>query len=661
VARSQNVGGENPEFILREFMGVNLLDGREAINDNEFYWAENIIPVAPAQAYPVALANLSVNILAETNIPSYTMSFAANGQNYVFVVFEATGNGYIASIPIGSPVLIITGLTSGQTYATPYNNQGILIIDPTGYWDYGVTAPNTLTPQNNTAAFATLTGVAQAVLGGTQLKQIVTATGTGATFQAVYQVINVQLQNAGTGYAVGDTIYLTDGNPTVPATIVVASISGGGSTGPITGITLSAGGQYPGPPTSTLVVTGPTGTVITTTGAGTGATFADHIQAVSMQILTRGSGYTGTTTVVDETATKTIDTWNITSSGVIGGQSIATYQGRVWISFNRTVYFTDINSYNSFGGAGGSFFISDSYLIGNITVLYAANNYLYIFGQSSIDALSNVTITLGVTSFSRINVTGTVGTNFPASVTAYFRAILFYHSSGIYLLAGATPEKISEKISQIIALPNTGQPYGFTVQVQGEICAGMQISFVDNFTQTSVQRPLCMLYFRGRWWFSSYTNPSPTFVTTAITSIPINGVATAFGWRADVSGAGAQLYELFASGTLSSWLVKTKFWDGGSPTREKQSINAGVAGLWPNGGVSGGGLTVNVDTEFGTSAANITSPAPNVGYNFEVTIGNEGGSQYLGLTVAGASAGAPAMTRLDMLALRGKTERDMLQ
>ena len=661
MARSQNVGGENPEFILREFMGVNLLDGREAINDNEFYWAENIIPVAPAQAYPVALANLSVNILAETNIPSYTMSFAANGQNYVFVVFEATGNGYIASIPIGSPVLIITGLTSGQTYATPYNNQGILIIDPTGYWDYGVTAPNTLTPQNNTAAFATLTGVAQAVLGGTQLKQIVTATGTGATFQAVYQVINVQLQNAGTGYAVGDTIYLTDGNPTVPATIVVASISGGGSTGPITGITLSAGGQYPGPPTSTLVVTGPTGTVITTTGAGTGATFADHIQAVSMQILTRGSGYTGTTTVADETATKTIDTWNITSSGVIGGQSIATYQGRVWISFNRTVYFTDINSYNSFGGAGGSFFISDSYLIGNITVLYAANNYLYIFGQSSIDALSNVTITLGVTSFSRINVTGTVGTNFPASVTAYFRAILFYHSSGIYLLAGATPEKISEKISQIIALPNTGQPYGFTVQVQGEICAGMQISFVDNFTQATLQRPLCVLYFRGRWWFSSYMNPSPTFVTTAITSIPINGVATAFGWRANVSGAGAQLYELFASGTLSSWLLKTKFWDGGSPTREKQSINAGVAGLWPNGGVSGAGLTVNVDTEFGTSAANITSPAPNVGYNFEVTIGNEGGSQYLGLTVAGASAGAPAMTRLDMLALRGKTERDMLQ
>jgi hypothetical protein len=189
----------------------------------------------------------------------------------------------------------------------------------------------------------------------------------------------------------------------------------------------------------------------------------------------------------------------------------------------------------------------------------------------------------------------------------------------------------------------------------------MQISFVDNFTQATLQRPLCVLYFRGRWWFSSYMNPSPTFVTTAITSIPINGVATAFGWRANVSGAGAQLYELFASGTLSSWLLKTKFWDGGSPTREKQSINAGVAGLWPNGGVSGAGLTVNVDTEFGTSAANITSPAPNVGYNFEVTIGNEGGSQYLGLTVAGASAGAPAMTRLDMLALRGKTERDMLQ
>jgi hypothetical protein len=662
MARSANVGGENPEFILREFMGMNLLEGREAINDNEFYWAENIIPVAPAAAYPVPAARLFGSISTEVNTPSYTMSFSTSAGNFVFVVFVSSGNGYIFPLFSSPPTLIITGLTSGNTYATPYNNQGILIIDPSGYFDYGITTPNTLTPQNNTAAFATLTGIAQAVLGGTQLKQIVTATGTGATFQAVYQVINVQLQNAGIGYAVGDTIYLSDGTPTVPATIVVASISGGGSTGPITGITLSSGGSYPGPPTSTLVATGPTGTVITTTGAGTGATFADHIQAVSMKILTIGTGYTGTTTVADETSTKTIDTWNITSSGVIGGQSIATYQGRVWIGFNRTVFFTDIDSYNSFGGTGGSFFISDSYLVGNITVLYAANNYLYIFGQSSIDALSNVTISNGVTSFSRINVTGSVGTTETASVTAYYRAILFWHSSGVYLLAGATPERISDKISQIVTSHTGGGVYGFSVQIQGEICAAMQLNITDTFTPANMTRPLIVLYFRSKWWVSSYTNINPTLPTTAITALPVNGVFTAYGWRTE---AHPTLYQIFGSGVLSSWLIKTKFWDGGTPTHEKQAINAAIGGIWPAAGAAASGITINVDTEISTAVANpIPAPAAGTtGYHFEAVIGNEGGTQYLGLSIQGAAGGVGggSLTRLDMLALRGKVERDKLQ
>ena len=662
MARGSNVGGENPEFVLREFMGVNLLEGREAINDNEFFWAENIIPVAAAQAYPVPGATqLGVHIPTETNIPSYTMSFATSAGNFVFVVFEATGNGYIVTVPTGGATSapIITGLTSGKTYATPYNNQGILIIDPTGYWDYGITTPNTLTPQNNTAAFATLVGLAGVVAGNTQLAQVVTGTGTGATFQAVYQVINATIATAGTGYAVGDSVYLTDNNPTTPAQIIVASVGGAGN---VTGITLATGGSYPGS-TGPLTPVGPSGSVSTTTGSGSGFTVTDHIQATALNILTIGRGYTGTTTVVDQTSTAVpVDTWDVTSSGVIGGQSVATYQGRVWISSNRTVFFTDIDSYNSFGGTGGSFFISDSYLVGNITVLYAANNYLYIFGQSSIDALSNVTVSNGVTSFSRINVTGTVGTSFPASVTAYYRAILFYHSSGVYLLAGATPEKISEKISQLIALPNTGQAFGFTVQVQGEICAGMQVSFVDNFTQVNVQRPILLLYFRGKWWFATYPNPTPGLITTAITSIPINGVSIAFGWRANVPSEGAQLYELFSLGSLSAWLVKTKFWDGGSPTREKQSINAAVGGQWPSGALAGGNITVNVDTELGTSVANAISGPPVDGYNFQVTIGNEGGSQYLGLTVAGAAGvGASPLTLLEMLALRGKTERDMMQ
>jgi hypothetical protein len=659
VARSANVGGENPEFVLREFMGMNVLEGREAINDNEFYWCENLIPVAPAAVYTTPTAVGLHTITVELGQPSYTMSFAVGSSNLVFVVF-GSGNGYIYNVasPFAPSTPIITGLTSGFTYATPYNNQGILIIDPTGYWDYNITTPNVLTPQNNTAAFATLVGLAGVVAGNTQLKQVVTGTGTGATFQAVYQVINATITAAGTGYAVGDSVYLTDNSPTAPAQIIVASVGGGGN---VTGITLATGGSYPGPTSSALVSVGPSGVVSTTTGSGTGFQVSDHVQATALNILTIGTGYTGTTTVVDETTVPVVvDTWNVTSSGVIGGQSIAVYQGRVWIGSNRTVFFTDIDSYNSFGGTGGSFFISDAYLVGNITVLYAANNYLYIFGQTSIDALSNVTVSAGVTSFSRINVTGSVGTSAPPSVTAYYRAILFFHASGIYLLAGATPEKISDKISQIItAVAGAGSVYGFTVQVQGEICAAMQMNITDTFTLAGVVRPLMVLYFRSKWWVASFVNPNPSFPVTAITALPINGVFTAFAWR--TLSTGNLLYQVFGSGTANSWLIKTKFWDGGSPTREKQAINAAIGGVF-NVGFASGQIAINIDTELGTSVAQPISIPAASGYEFEVTLGNEGGSQYLGITVAGTTIGnVVPMSKVNMLALRGKTERDMMQ
>jgi hypothetical protein len=669
--KTANAGGAFPEIVFREFQGMNLIAEREAINDNEFYWCENAIPVAAAALYPQDAPFATTLYLPETSVPSYVMAFNVNGQNYQFVVFEQSGNGYVvllATVPTFSKIFTGT-LTSGQTYATQYNNLGLLIIDPDGYWDWNITTANTVTPQNNTAALVSLVNSVN-VAGGIALKQIVTATGTGATFQTIYQVVSATLitGGGGFGYAVGDSITLTDGNPTTPAQIIVASISGGGTTGPVTGITLADGGSYPGPTSATLIATGPSGTVTSTTGTGSGASFTTHIQATTTNVLTRGAGYTGTGTLDNETVIGTvIDSWTITSSGVIGGTGIATYQGRVWLSSNRTVYFTDIDSYNSFGGVGGSFTINDAYLHDGITVLYAANNYLYIFGDTSIDALSNVTVNLGVTSFSRINVTTTVGTTQPTSVFGYYRALVFFNSSGVYLLAGATPERISEKITPIITgfAPGANQNvFGFSVQVQGEICAAMQLAITDNWTQGGTIRPLVILYFRNRWWVSSFIlDANPAFPTTAVTSVPVSqGVITAYGWR--VQSAGVRMYTLFpppsfpglAGSGLSTWLVKSKLWDGGAPVVEKQSLNVALGATYNASAAQD--VTVSVDTEYATDSA-VASPWPaqNPGYDFEVSAANLGGSQYLGMTVTGTTA----IGKIRMLALRGTADRPIMQ
>jgi hypothetical protein len=664
AAKSANAGGQNPEFILREFEGMNNIAAREGIGDNEFYWCENAIPVAPGSLYPVPTVSSQTSVNEATS-PTYTTTFTQSGVNYQFVVFAASGNGYIVLLSGAfSWQKIITGLTSGQTYATPYNNQGLLIVDPAGYWDWNVTTAGTLTPQNNSLTNATLV-TANTFAGGSTVYATLTGAGTptGGSVQAVYEVSTVTLVTAGTGYAVGDTITLTDGSPTTDASIVVASISGSAATGPITGITLSTGGDYPGPiatgATAVSSATGPTGTVIATTGVGTGATFSTRIKAISATVVTRGSNYIGTTYTLTDTGaagTPLYDTFSVASSDVIGGTSIATYAGRVWIGLGRTVYFTDIDTYDSFGGVGGSFSISDAYLHANITVLYSANNYLYIFGDTSIDALSNVTVSSGVTSFSRINVTASVGCSAPASVFPYYRAIIFYNVAGIYLLAGATPEKISEKISGIIQNTFGGsQIYGASVLIRGELCAVLQFLFTDTFTSTGTIRPLFVMFFRGRWWVFSFPYTTGAgLLTTAMASISVGGVYTLYALR--TNGTNTTLYTMFGSATLSSWLLKTKLWDGGSPTHEKQSINAAIGGVWAGAGTTG--VTVNVDTELSSNAAKAISIPP-AGYQFEVTLANNAapqGAQYLGLTVAGSTD----MTQINMLALRGKADRNIL-
>jgi hypothetical protein len=677
AAPRQQSGGDNPEFIVRDFQGMNTLASREAIEDNEFWWLENVQPIAAAKMPVLGLPAGPVQQIGgpdfEVGNPSYTMTYNQGGTDYVFAVWSNSGNAYVAPVSgsFASYNRIFTGtLTSGQTQATPWNNQGLLIVDPTGYWDWNVTAANTLTPQVNSAASLTVVGMAGMVAGGTSLKQTLSVHGTGGSFQTVYAVVLASVNAAGSGYAVGETVTLTDNNPTEPASIVITSVNGSGG---VTGITLSTGGSYPGPTSSTAVATGPSGTTVTGTG-GTGLTFTVTIQATACNILTQGYNYATGDTVSDYNGSTLLDQFSLAPSGVIGGTSIATYAGRVWIGYKRTVSFTDVDSYSSFGGVGGSFPINDSYLHKYITAIFNANNYLYIFGDTSIDVLSNVTVSSGNTSFSRVNLTGSVGTSQPNSVFQYLRGLAFQHATGFYLLSGATPEKMSEKISAIVAAIVPGTPiYGLAVAVNAELCAAFMVTITDTFTVSApgIQRTLLVLYFRNRWFVASFGG----YNLSGFISVPVLGVQTAYFW------ANSKLYEAFA-GSPSAWIVKTRLWDAGSALREKQAINAAIACNFEGQATSG--VQIYIDTEQGSELANggdlgfpqltwvnasgtpftwingagqaFSWEATPVGYYLAQTVVQEGGSQYLGMTVTGQSD----VSNINLLALRGKQDRDML-
>lgn len=293
--------------------------------------------------------------------------------------------------------------------------------------------------------------------------------------------------------------------------------------------------------------------------------------------------------------------WSVTSVGVMTlittatvGTAISTYAGRVWIANQRTVSFTDVASYTSFGGAGGSFTISDSTLHNIITQLFSANNFLYIFGDDSIDVLGNVTVSGGATSFTRNNITASVGTNLPFSVFPYFRSMMFANPSGFYGLFGASPQKISSDLDKLV------QAIDFTLPVSGAqgfinniLCAAFLFTFNDTFTPAASRRPGIAVMFDQKWWIASQGSD-----LKYLTFIPVSGAETMYAWDTN------KLYKLFSdsTGDISS-RVQTKLWDGGEPIYDKQILRGAVGITY--GGQGGQVITATTDNEYGSQALNV--------------------------------------------------------
>lgn len=695
--------GPIPEWIMRDFTaGMHVNPQRDAIAEQDLWWCENLQPLASGNLVPVFTPgnNLTPPLPpggGEGGRPYYVTQVSVSGSQKVFVAYPS-GSAYLFDPFTGTATKIMTNLlytAVPQTYVVNWTgngpaNTGFLIIDPNGYWDYNLTAANTLTSLSGGISSGTNT-TKNTVAGGTPLKQVSTGTGTGTVLQAHYQVISASINAAGTGYNLGDILSLTDNNPVTAAQITVTQLGAGNS---IAAIQLTIAGDYPGPTSGALVNTGPSGNTVTG-GGGTGATFHITIQAFKLVVVSAGSGWTGSPpTMTDETGTPTvIDKWNLTI-GVTSGTSIATYAGRVWIGNGNTLSYTDINSYNSFANAGGISTFSDQYLQQGITCLYAANNYLYMFGVVSVDVISNVQVSTqtGLTTFSRVNVLLGVGVNYPAVMTVigFQRGIAFLDISGLYLLAGATPERLSERIQGCIRVADlTGsggaglRPSCGLATVNDELCLMLQVSLVpDCFSQGPLlnNRVVIFMYQRHRWWvhttyFGNQNNVGP------ITGSPVFQNYGSFG----LVPTGISTWQLqrlltppgVSSSPIGPWQLRTKLWDGAAAFREKQGLNAAIQCVWVSPGpLQATGVTFTVDSELKTSASITVPPVPtlfvgnqqstgtnNGNYALQVVKGFGGatqawGSQYIGLTFIGDGT---QVNVIEGLALRGKQENNKLE
>jgi hypothetical protein len=296
---------------------------------------------------------------------------------------------------------------------------------------------------------------------------------------------------------------------------------------------------------------------------GEAVTLANTI--VEILVTEPGTGYTAapTITITDAGGSNANVTCTLFSQS---GTGLATFSGRAWISEQRTVYYSAADTYNDFINVSSGFLtLTDSTLRTDISTIIAANNFLYVFGEDSINVFSDVRVNsvTGETLFTNTNVSASIGSGFKYAIFPYFRSMLFLNRYGVYALVGATTSKISDSIDDIFTNIDFAQPItAGQVLINNILCAAWTVTYNDAGTPRKIQ----VVFFDRKWFI---TDQGDTITRTA--SAVIAGNILLYGTT------GSNLIKFYNSATATlEWRIATALWPMGDPIRDKQALKLGV-------------------------------------------------------------------------------------
>ena len=584
--------------VVKQFKGLNTKANRTAIEEDEFSWLENVQPIGYGnlKIIPTSSPYLNSSNVAITfaNTVSHLASCNVDVTDYV-VVFEADGSAeYVNKVTNNKGTLAAAGTFSGSGVKTSqWKNERMLILDPQkGYftWD-----------GNNVVSVGSL-GIIAITNGGTGYTSAPTVVignptdSHGHLANAVAALTGnavslISIQDAGDGYS------------TPPPTITISG-GGGANATAIAGVVTFAVGTA-----SAVVVSGGTGytnaanTVVAFSGGGGSAAAGTAVlaggQIAGVVITNPGSGYTNAANLVVAVTggggTGAVLKGIVNTNVNVGIESFA---GRVWIAAGRTMFYSAANSYSDFTSvSAGSFVLTDSTLHGNIQQILAANNFLYIFGDDSINVFSDVRVdaTTGVTLFSNTNLSASVGSKRGNAIFPYFRSVLFLNDYGIYSLVGSTTSKISDALDGMFPNIDFASPiYAGQVLLNNILCAAFNFRYYDaQFTQS--YRYIQAVFFEKKWFISSQGDNLSRLV-----SIPDNGKIDAYGV------IGNALYEFYSdSASAITSRAQGALMPMGDNIRTKQALKFGVEATSSN--ASPVTVSVTIDSESGSSAAVVQS------------------------------------------------------
>ena len=467
------------------------------------------------------------------------------------------GTGY-TSVPA-------VGFSSGAAAATAtLTATGVASIAVSGGGAGYTTAPNVLiSGGGGTGAAAVATVGAGAVTAitmtanGSGYTTVPTVTltgggGTGATGTATMQPTSVgalTITSGGAGYTSTPTVSFTGGGGASAS--AVASLTAGS----VASVTVTNGGSgFTGTPTLTVVG-----------GGGTGATLTAILTAgviTSVTVTAGGSGFTTTPAITVSaglnnaaSATMTIMPYGIS------GSAIENYLSRVWLvnlyrpgvtPTGGKMIVSAPGSLTDFAIADGGvgYTSTDRYLKAEYHSIRQSNGYLYPFGDSSANVISNVQ-TAGSTSTTTFNYQNTdpqTGTNYRDTMVEYGRSLIFVNKTGVYGLYGGAVTKISTKIDKLferaVFPPTAGAltPTCAVVTLYKKKILVVSLTVNDPFT--FVNRDIMLLWDERDWYVATQTIDIKTITVETINS-ELNA------WGTD----GVRLVQLFT--IPSSALTKT--------------------------------------------------------------------------------------------------------
>ena len=574
--------------VIKQFKGLNTKANRTAIGEDEFSWLENAQPVGfgnlkitPTQA---AVLDSGNNAVVFSNTVTHFASASLNVTDFV-LAFLSDGSAQYFNITTGvkGNVAVANTFSNAGIQVSQYNNDHVLILDQSRglyQWDgnnttsigsVGLVAMTNFGSGYNTAPSVTISGPDE--VGGVRAEAVCAVTGNAVTY--------VTLTNAGSGYTNASNLTVTfagggGNNASAIAeiltfrqgTVATAVVNGGsGYTNGTTPVTFSGGG-----------------------GTGAAATAIIRNNAVSVVVMTNyGQNYTNNANI---TATISAGGSGANLVPVINNEpnvGVSAFSGRVWVAFGRSVAYSAAGSYSDFTSvSAGTIVITDSTLHGNIEQIVAANNFLYVFGDTSINVFSDVRVTTaGTTLFTNTNVSASVGSKNSYAIFPYFRSVLFMNDYGVYALVGSTTSKLSDSLDGMFAnIDFTNPIYAGQVLINNILCAAFNFRYYDNLF-TDSYRYIQAVFFEKRWFLTSQ-DADLKFIAT----VSFNGKVSLYGIS---NNALHKLYDNTTQPITSR--IQTALLPLTDPIRTKQALKFGIEATLSQGA----SLDVTIDSENGSS------------------------------------------------------------